>query len=70
MIHKNKQLFLIIKDLHGVKYNQNNVKTVTFIYLVFIFNLGFVDSIGTNIHSDEKSKGIIMGLGNEGKYLD
>jgi hypothetical protein len=29
-----------------------------------------VDSAGTSIHSDKDSKGVIMALGNVGKYLD
>lgn len=32
--------------------------------------IGFIDSMGTSIHSDKMSKGIIMALGNVGKYLD
>ena len=33
-------------------------------------HLGFIDSLGTSIHSDKSSKGIIMALGNVGEFLD
>jgi len=32
--------------------------------------IGFIDSMGTSIHSDKSSKGIIMALGNIGRFLD
>ena len=32
--------------------------------------IGFSDSLGTSIHSDPDNKGLILALGNIGKYLN
>ena len=32
--------------------------------------IGFIDSMGTSIHSEPNDKGIIMALGNVGKFLN
>ncbi len=32
--------------------------------------IGFTDSAGTSIHSDPDNKGLILALGNIGKYLN